>query len=191
MKILSLQGQNDKELVTAVQQGESWALKKLFTDNHDHFMRWAKRSFQLDTEELQDIYQESVIITYENILKGKLNSITSSLSTYLFAVAKNLVREHIRREVKLSHEESNIIREFYSQPAVNNTPLSEALLESTKQVLLKLEEPCKSILTAFYYFNQSIEEIAQSLGYKDKTSVKTQKSRCLKYMRDKINFNRQ
>jgi RNA polymerase sigma factor (sigma-70 family) len=187
LKVLSIHSKGDKELIAAMQLGESWALKKLFTDNYDGFMIWAKRTFQLGIDEVQDIYQDSVIITYENIQKGKLNNLSSSISTYLFAVGKNLVREHIRREVKFSNEEESIIRELYSHPYDTPT-LPEPLLDATKRELEKMEEPCKSILTLFYYFDKSIEEIATTLNYKDKTTVKTQKSRCLKYLRENISY---
>lgn len=186
MKVLPLQDRNDTELIVAMQRGEAWALKELFTSNYEGFLRWAKKSSSLTEDSIQDIYQDSLIITYENSQKGKLNALTCSLSTYLFAVAKNLIREQHRKSVKISMEEETILKEFYQYNQQDDIP--EELLEATKQVLLTMEEPCKSILTMFYYLNNTIEDIANKLGYKDKSGVKTQKSRCLKYLRDAIPY---
>jgi RNA polymerase sigma factor (sigma-70 family) len=186
LKVLSIHGRSDFELIAAMQRSEPWALKELFTSNYDGFFRWAKKNFSIAEDTIQDVYQDCVIITYENIQQGKLNSLSCSLTTYLFAVAKNLVREQYRKSVKISMEEELILKEYYHSNQHDTIP--EELLQAAQHELLKMEEPCKSILTMFYYLNASIEDIADKLGYKDKTGVKTQKSRCLKYLRDTIAY---
>jgi RNA polymerase sigma-70 factor (ECF subfamily) len=51
----------------------------------------------------------------------------------------------------------------------------------------KLAEPCKSIIKMFYYDKRSMQEIAQSLGYKSEDVAKNQKARCLKSARSALN----
>jgi RNA polymerase sigma factor (sigma-70 family) len=52
-----------------------------------------------------------------------------------------------------------------------------------------LGEKCKEVLTLFYYRGLTIEEIAAFLNYNNKDVVKSQKSRCLKSLKDKMNGN--
>jgi RNA polymerase sigma factor (sigma-70 family) len=185
MKLLPKKGYSDKELISAMAEGEQWALKHMYLVNLPMVKPWLRKKYLLSEADVEDIYQESVIITYENILHGKLNELGSSLSTYIFAVAKNLVRQKLRQEVKFTTEEATIAFELYAPSAEN---LTEATQQAVKNALMKMEEPCKSILTLFYYADKSIEEIAHALDYKDKTSVKTQKSRCLNYLRNALSI---
>jgi DNA-directed RNA polymerase specialized sigma subunit len=49
-----------------------------------------------------------------------------------------------------------------------------------------MKTPCKSILQHYYLDNLNLKEIALSLGYKSAQSVKVQKYRCLKTLKDNI-----
>jgi hypothetical protein len=45
--------------------------------------------------------------------------------------------------------------------------------------LKKIGEPCKSLLTAFYFDKKTMPEIAESFGYTNADNAKTQKYKCL------------
>ncbi len=48
-----------------------------------------------------------------------------------------------------------------------------------EDALLKVGEPCKSLLEAFYIGKKSMPEIAGSFGYTNADNAKTQKYKCL------------
>jgi len=49
-----------------------------------------------------------------------------------------------------------------------------------------LGSKCKDIITLFYLRGFNIEEITEYLGYSSKDVVKSQKSRCLKTLKERI-----
>ena len=53
----------------------------------------------------------------------------------------------------------------------------------------KLGERCKEVLKLFYYDENKLEEIQEKLGYSNKDVLKSQKSRCLKQLKDIIKNN--
>ena len=52
--------------------------------------------FNLRRTTCEDIFQESFIVLYENIKSGKLDNLTSSLSSYFLAICKHKALEAIR-----------------------------------------------------------------------------------------------
>jgi DNA-directed RNA polymerase specialized sigma subunit len=50
--------------------------------------------------------------------------------------------------------------------------------------LKKLGEQCQKVLTLFYYEEKKLDEIQSLLGYTNKDVLKSQKSRCLKQLKD-------
>lgn len=62
-------------------------------------------------------------------------------------------------------------------------------LEDEKAILLqtayrKLGQKCREVLRLFYYEGKKLDEIQQTLRYDSKDTVKSQKSRCLKQLKE-------
>jgi DNA-directed RNA polymerase specialized sigma subunit len=76
-----------------------------------------------------------------------------------------------------------------------DTDYSVDLIEDLSEDQQKLQiafkslgEKCKAILTLFYYRGFTIDEITNELNYSNKDVAKSQKSRCIKSLKDLI-FN--
>ena len=63
--------------------GDSEAYTKIYEAYRDSFLGYA-RKYELSEEDVLEIYQDSVVKLYENVMSRKLNKLTSSLKTYLF-----------------------------------------------------------------------------------------------------------
>ncbi|HMQ00555.1 MAG TPA: sigma-70 family RNA polymerase sigma factor [Cyclobacteriaceae bacterium] len=167
--------------------GESTSFKEvelLYRAYYKEFMAWAGRKFNLSEEDRMDVYQDAIIIFYENSMDGKTADLKSSKKTYLFGIAKNLIYGRYREQQKMIVVEDISIEQRLT---ANELPEHrEEVLQQVEELIKIMEEPCKSILTMFYYYNAELEMIKEQLGYTDKTVVKTQKSRCLKYLKDKL-----
>jgi RNA polymerase sigma factor (sigma-70 family) len=65
--------------------------------------------------------------------------------------------------------------------------LDEELTNQQKRIKLsfnKLGERCKSVLNLYYYQGYNLDEITEILNYSDKKVLKSQKSRCLKQLKN-------
>jgi RNA polymerase sigma factor (sigma-70 family) len=122
-----------------------------------------------------------MMILYENMLEGKLTDLQSSLKTYLFGIAQNLIFKIHRKEEVNSRHETKLSEHwmFQSQPADS----LDYLLDKTTEIIRQLKEPCRSIIRFFYMEGMELNEIAEEMEYRSSSVVKSQKARCVKKMR--------
>lgn len=169
----------------AIREGNPQIFEQLYLDHRQAFLFWAKERFDLGEEELLDVYQYAVVALYENVMSGKVEQVQSSLKTYLFGIAKNLMLNRHRHErVKRAHEE--VLREHLVFQLAESESKEGKLEQVALTVLRKLGNPCKSILTWFYFDNLSMADIAQKLGYRSSDVSKSQKRRCIKFVQKQM-----
>ena len=145
--------------------------------------------FSLPRVDCEDIFQDSFIVLYQNIIDGKLDDATASLSTYFNAICRNKALELMRKRGKtllIVDEYPDATRnEFEEEKIEYILSLEEASiqLEQRKSALVReivknLPEPCDKILWGFYRDGFSLRTMADMFNYKNEDSVKTTKHRC-------------
>lgn len=156
-------------------EGED-GLIRIYDNYRSEFINWCIKSFSTNEDDAADIFQDSVIALYHNIRSGKLTELTSSLKSYLFAIGKNIALKKINKQAKILIN-NDIVRlsEQFEQLDYFEDDDRKRVVAS---LLNKLGEPCKSILTLFYFDKFSMDAIANRLGYKNEHVVKAQKLRC-------------
>ncbi len=179
----------DEQLIfQKLKNEDSAAYKTVYMDNRELFLNFG-RKYALNTEDLLDIYQDAYVIFYENILQGKLTVLHSKISTYLIGIGRLLIMNRMRKNRKTVSIES------YLMPAETESALEQFEIEkdplTDKQLLLKkyferLGEKCREMLVLFYYKKNTIRQIMDAGGYASENVVKSQKSRCLKTLRELI-----
>jgi RNA polymerase sigma-70 factor (ECF subfamily) len=176
---------DDIQLVQSLKNGDTKVLEELYADYRKDFIRWADKSYSLTYVEAVDIYQDTIIILYENVIHDKLTVLHSSLKTYLFAIGKNLIMKNLRTAEKIRPfgerlEDTEFdAREENDEEVIRQQELAFDLME-------KLAEPCKSILQLYYYQKLSMKHIADKLAYKNENVAKSQKARCLKFLKNSL-----
>src|SRR5699024_8955659 len=125
-------------------------------------------------EEAADIYQDSVIVLYENIVSGKLTSLTSSLKTYLFAIGKYKIYNSLK--VKVITKDLADYEFLLKEESEEDFSLQEENIIKIQKAYKELGGRCQEVLKMFYYENRSIEEIKNRLEYASKDVAKSQKS---------------
>ena len=160
---------------------------------------YLKKRFEIGEEDCKDIFQESVIILYNNIQLGKLNNLTSSLSTYFISICKNKALEFIRKNSKYTHLETErsfdlIDGEIKSDKieALLELDDGDAVIQEQKEALVReivkdLPSPCNELLWGFYRDELSMKTLAEMYNYKSESSVKVTKHRCCEKFRARYN----
>lgn len=173
----------DQELIRKVKEGERSYLKSLYDDNRKAFTLWASRHYSLSDEDSAEIYQRSFITFYYNVRDGKLTTMNSSLRTYLFAIGKNLVREHFRA-VERKAEPLEVHVDTAAIDHSITVQYEEAEQKETVRLLLeKIGEPCNSVLRMFYFDDSDMKTIAAKMNYKTEQIAAKRKFICLQQMR--------
>lgn len=130
--------------------------------------------YGLAHDDILDIYQDSIIVLLENIDKGLLDNFKADLKTYLFSIGKFKAVKKLKKappkEIEWYKEDSN----------------NEELILKLEIGLDKLGPRCYEILKLFYYENKKLDDIQTLLGYDKKEVLKSQKSRCLKQLKEII-----
>lgn len=182
MKIKDLHNTPVEVLLLKVKEGNALFLRDFYELNRVKFIAWFQKNHRLDRSEAIDLYQKTFTIFYYNVKDEKITSLNSGVSTYLIGIGKNLVKEKYRQRVDSSLDDIPDVKVAdYSIFDKEEETHMQALV---RKILDKLEEPCKSILSLYYFRNFSLESIAHSLGYKNEGVVKKKKCLCLKKVRE-------
>ena len=132
-------------------------------------------------DDAKDITQEALITYYEKTIHGQL-SLTSSVSTYLMGIGKNLWRQELERRSRrtsLTDAVGNALPD-------DSEPETDLPAASLMTYVEQLGESCRSLLVSFYYFGQRLEQIARQHGYRSVRSATVQKHKCLERLRRSV-----
>jgi len=164
-------------LIADIKAGKQAVLNDIYKTYRSEFLNWLKNSYNCAENDALDIFQDSIIVVYNNVKSGKLTRLTSSFKTYLFAVGRRIfLNKNQKNKLK-----TNSLEEYpnidVAVPSANELNERQTAMF---ELLQKMREPCKSIIYLFYYKNFALESIATKLKYRSDKVVKVQKSRCMK-----------
>lgn len=167
----------DQQLINNIRQGDEDSIVAVYQAHRDGFIQWSQSAYQVDEPTAADAFQDAVICLHNNIIRGKLETLSSSLKTYLYAIGKNIIRKKLQKEAVFEGDEKLVLETLYAEPL-------DAFAENDRQrfvasLMENIGDPCKTILRLFYFKRFSMKAIAETLNYKNENVAKTQKLRCL------------
>jgi RNA polymerase sigma-70 factor (ECF subfamily) len=175
-----------------LKQGSEQVFKQVYEAYRDKFLNYARR-YRLSEDDTIDVYQDAYIIFYDNIMNGKIKSFTSSIETYLFSIGKYLIFDKMRKNKKEISSDFDLSIVRNDDELVETLEIDEPNLTTEQQLLQKhfkmLGKQCQELLTLFYYRGFTIKEIMETSAYNSENVVKSQKSRCMKTLRERIEAN--
>lgn len=194
----------DVEVVLAVQQHNEVVIERFYHQCQNYFLAHARSMF-IDESKLDDIFQDSIILLWREIetkrivvsestlcryRDGKAEPMTSSLKTFLMAIAKRKNWEMLRREHQ--HQSAPVeaidTARYAERPTdVSDDELAEQVVSDTMQ---QLTDHCREILTMFYYEQRSLDEILEAREENtSKIGLKTSKYKCINRLRQLVQQN--
>ena len=167
---------SDTEIIDSILKGETASFKHLVD-------RYAKMSFAVayriikDSDESQDVVQESFIAAYENLknFKGE-----SKFSTWLYRIVTNKALAFKNKQKFFDEVDSHghLDAEYDEEVDLQNEKL-------VKKALSVLQDRERFIIELFYYQEQSIKEIGYIMQATE-ANVKVLLHRARKKMNDNI-----
>ena len=116
-------------------------------------------------------------------------TLTSSLSTYFYSLGKNVMHETKRKYKEEIPDDEEIFAGAEVEHERNNAAEEEKesvrkeRIDATREVVDKMGKPCAPLLMAFYWDNNSWDNIARKLHYSNAESAKTQKYKCMQRLK--------
>jgi RNA polymerase sigma factor (sigma-70 family) len=155
------------------------ALVKLYS--HAKMVKSFVKSNAGSTQDAEDIFQEALIILIRKARESDF-VLTSSISTFLFGIARRLWLEQLRKRQ----------RDFSLNANFDIGEDIERLIEKEKKFVLAeralahISEQCLKMLKLFYIEKKSMSQIAVTLGFNSENSAKTAKYKCLEHARNQF-----
>ena len=170
-------------ILKKIKEGDRKFLQEIYEQNRESFGMWAKRHYDVQEEVVADIYQKSFVALYYNIREGRLQNLKSSLKTYLFSIGKNMLREHFKdRFIGMIDINDEIIAGQIDESVMDKYDHAYAK-DLAAKLLEKIGEPCKTVISLFYFQHFSTEAIAERMGYKNRSIAAKRKFICLQQLR--------
>lgn len=170
------------DIIEKIRNGGQAELGLVYETYREEFLHWVTREFNCSTDDSQDLYQLAILVFYDNIKRGKLEHLVSSVKTYLFGVGKNLVMESRRKAKRNTPLDQERWLNEYVMEETDDAP-TDQMITIARKALTRLGEPCRTLIESFYYGKKSMEEITQQLNYKNAETAKNQKCKCMKRLR--------
>lgn len=192
-------------MVEAVQQRNNAALERYYHDCKSYFAHHAAAVFVGDAN-VDDIFQEALIHLWREIethrieladkrvcrwTEGQLRPMSSSLLTFLMAIAKRKHWELVRQQQRLVLADNDTTLEALDSSRFAETADGISESEQREQivtdVVLQMTERCRQILTLFYYEHRTLDEIlALRPENQTKQGLKTSKYKCMQRLREQV-----
>ncbi len=128
-------------------------------------------------EAAEELFNDALLLLIEKVSNPSFE-LSSKLSTYLFGIARFLWKNELRKQNKkqeLEWEGAVILSEEFMSVDIEQEQRFEAL----EIIVASLSKKCQEIFERLYYRNESMQEIANALGFSSENSAKTQKYKCM------------
>ena len=175
-----------KLVIQRIKSGDYTELENVYKEYRLEFFRWIVKQYNCSHEDAQDIYQQSMIIFYENIVTDKITALNSGIKTYLFAIGKNKYFELMRDK----HKQNIELSEYHTPAEEEDAEVFQEDMDKVTELersLKQIGDPCKSILELYYYHRKSMQDIAEKLGLKNTDTAKNMKYKCLQRLKSAYN----
>jgi RNA polymerase sigma factor (sigma-70 family) len=169
---------SEEILILDLQKGDRQALEWIYRTYWPmivHFVRLNKGTQQ----EAEDLYQESILTLYEQVRKGNFR-MNSSIKTYLYSICRNKWLSQLRVQKNVTDIDE------YREEIAEEDAESDLSLPNDSEIRKAIEglgEPCRTLLTGFYYHKLSLEQLAEQLNYASTNVAKQQKFRCVERLK--------
>ncbi len=169
------------DLLNEIRAGNQDVLNKLYRVFRGEFLIWAKRNFNVNKAEAADVFQETIIAFYTNVLERKLVHLEVPIKSYLYAIGKNKLINKVKANKKI------ILKEQFNESSLGMFDWElERKIEKThretqvSKTIRQLGDKCQQLLKLFYFNSFSHEAIAQRMGYSNEQTSRTMKKKCMK-----------
>jgi RNA polymerase sigma factor (sigma-70 family) len=169
--------EKERALLDGLAANEKYAIETIYRENYTAIHSFIVKNNGYP-EDARDIFQEAMIVLFE---KAKTSSFVLScqIKTYLYSVCKRLWLKRLQQQSRM-YPGFELLKETVAvEEEIEAHEKQNADFNLMEKALIKIGEPCKSILEAYYIQKKSMPDIAEAFGYTNADNAKTQKYKCL------------
>ncbi|MEY8849338.1 RNA polymerase sigma factor [Psychroserpens sp. XS_ASV72] len=173
------------QLIEAIKANDPIALKQFYVHNYYKIEAMVLKNSG-SKEHAKDLYQDSFIAVWKNLkTEAFVPKNESALQGYLYQIAKHkwidtLRSKSFKNTYGLSEDMQAMLKQNPKEELEEDP--TEKKLNITMEAFKSLGQPCKSLLTSFYFSKKSLRAIASELNIGE-ASVRNKKYRCMEKLR--------
>ena len=173
---------SQNESIELIRSNGKRELGLIYEKYRSEFLFWMLKNFHCSMDDSKDIYHYTILIFYDKVKSGRLQHLASSVKTYLFAIGKNVAREHLRRTGRLSRlQQDRCLHDVFRGDV--DEAMDESLFEAASRAMNRLSDSDRKMIELFYYGSKSMDQISVLLHYKNADSAKNQKCKVMAHLR--------
>jgi RNA polymerase sigma factor (sigma-70 family) len=173
----------DLDIIRGFRSEDEVFFKKFYKEYRNEFVKFLTNR-GLSQEEAVEIFHECILILKRKACNNELAKVQVGLKTYLFAIGKHKAFDHFHKKQKSMIQFQDNLPEILDESSIEDEQL--ALILQIKERLAIMGKACKKLLTSFYLEGLTITELVKSGNYHNENTVRAQKSRCLKQLRETL-----
>jgi RNA polymerase sigma factor (sigma-70 family) len=140
-------------------------------------------------EDANDIFQDAVIILFNQVRLGKFNE-SNSIDGFIFSISKNLWIDKVRRNKKFTNYDSpdqfNTISDSVN---ILDDLITKEKSHAMREAFNLLDEKCQKILTYVIFEKRTMKEVSSLMNYSSDDVAKTNHYRCKQYLSKLVKNN--
>lgn len=172
----------DLDFIEGLRQNNDVVLRALYKKFYTPVLKYVVNNSGT-SESAADIYQETIIVLYENVQKSGFQ-LNCQLQTFIYSIAKRLWLKQLRNSSHLAKLNGSDDEDFVDvSEEIAEHLQKEANIDKMNQSLESLGEPCRTLLKDFYVYRLSMDDISEKFGYTNADNAKTQKYKCLQRLK--------
>ena len=171
-----------RRLVERARTGEREALEDLYLLHFDRIYSYLHMSVG-NRHDAEDLTTQTFLKMLESI--GRFRWQSAPFSAWLFRIAHNLAMDHFRASKRWQPEEDVPEPEGEEEPSAEAAAMQSLGRESMLELIERLSEDQKQVLTLKFVFNFSNGEVATILG-KSEGAIKSLQHRALVSLQKQI-----
>ena len=136
----------------------------------------------------EDVFQEALIAFINLVKSGKFRG-EASLQTTFVAIARNIWLNEQKKRKSLDTRGKLYENARQQEADPSSLLLQREVSQQFLDLMSRLGEPCRELLTLVYYENLSFKEILEKLHYENEQVIRNKKYKCMKELTDMIKDN--
>lgn len=172
---------SDGELIEILAKGKisNLAIQFMYTSHYAVLSNYIKLN-QGSEQDAQDIFQEVIVNFIEIVRNGKFRG-DSSIRTFLYTLNRyKWLNELKKRSRDLARAEIYDNETDKDAADVGQLMMDREAGNLVMNIMDKLGEICRKILTSYYYDNLTMKEILPLVNYDNEQVLRNKKYKCLK-----------
>ncbi len=175
------------QLIDAIKANDQVALKQFYVGNYSKIETMVLKNSGT-IEHAKDLYQESFIVVWNNLKSNTFEPKNeTALQGYLYQIAKNkwmdVLRSKTFKKTNTLTDETLAVLKQESNDDLDEEDVLNSRVKTVMEAFKNLGQPCKQLLTNFYYEKRSLRDLASELQLGE-ASVRNKKYRCMEKLRN-------